>query len=107
MKFKEFIAFFPPAIEENHVTMTPEELEELSNLLEGLEKDRETTKENLKQWIGNHPAIRDAVGNLVESDRENVQSSLRQPSNEAKILQNMFELRQVVQKQKDKKSKNS
>lgn len=107
MKFKDLSPFLPAAIAENYAKLTPEALEELVSLLQGLETEPEKTIEEVKQWLRNHPTVRDAVVSFAQSpDRENVNSPRRKPSSEAEILQNLFELRQVARSQKDKQPKN-
>lgn len=102
MKFKDFIEVFPAAIQENSVNLTPEQLEEIVKLLEGLESQPESTCEELKAWLINHPDVRDAVINFAnDPDRENVNSPRQKPSSEAEILQNLFELRKQVRLQND------
>ncbi len=109
MNFKDFMGFFPAAIQENSVKLTPAQLAEIVDLLEGLDSQPESTCETLKVWIRNHPEVRDAVINFANKknvanllpDRENVNSPRRKLSSEAEILQNLFELRKQARVQQE------
>ena len=97
MKFREIIQNFPQALKTQPQIFDIKDLQDLDIILADLdsEADEDEVVEKVKSWLKTHTKARDTVIEFASSTRQ-VNSSPRQPaSNEAAIVQNLFELRRT------------
>ena len=96
MKFTQIIQIFPQVLKTNSEIFKLEDLQDLDQTLTALDNQPEAkVVELVKAWFKTHTEARDSLIQFADANRELTRSSLPSSRSQARILQNLFELRQT------------